>query len=129
MTMEAINSPNKQPEHNKHASAVATQTTKNKPVKTHEPDTQTISSGITSMPTQKTVLTATAKINLPHVVLFAEPANPDSMILFMNLLIGLKFVSNSQGLDLTISMDDLAIRLGNFSEKSENVNSKFKNSF
>jgi hypothetical protein len=68
-------------------------------------------------PVNQSVLKVVGKIELPEVVLFAEPEKTNSKTLIMNTELNLRFESNSGVTDLEINLADLGLRLG------ENMNS------
>lgn len=74
MAMEAITPPNKQNQQ------TPNEASKKKSTKI---DSNTASQVI---PIKNLTLKANAKINLPEIILFAEPENPETMILFMNVI-------------------------------------------
>lgn len=67
---------------------------------------------INSNQTNQTNLTVTGKIELPEIVLFAEPEKINSKTLIMNTDLLLNFKSRGSSTDLEINLADLGIRLG-----------------
>ena len=62
--------------------------------------------------TNQTNLTVTGKIELPEIVLFAEPEKINSKTLIMNTDLLLNFKSRGSSTELEINLADLGIRLG-----------------
>ncbi len=105
IAMEAISSPNKEPN---------TNTSKNrKPVEKHQQRTVEEQPDVSTSKDANS-LKVRAEIKLPEIVLFAEPEKYDSKILLMKAEIGLEFESRSGDVLLKIDLNDLGIRLGEY---------------
>lgn len=85
MAMEAINSPNKD---KKQQQTIYNTNNKNNKIESDLVSirsTATVNINQNNNNNNKSVLRAKARINLPEIILLAEPENPNSMILFMNV--------------------------------------------
>lgn len=78
MAIEVISPPSKQ-------QSSASETSKKKSNKTEQFGHNSSTNTQATKKKENLTLKANAKINLPEIILFAEPENPNTMILFMNV--------------------------------------------
>ena len=73
------------------------------------------SSSSSSSSKAKTTLSVKGRINLPEVVLFAEPEKSNSKILLMNVKLKMTYESLHDWTTLDVKLEELALRLGDYS--------------
>ena len=68
-----------------------------------------------------TSLHVQGKVNLPEVVLFAQPENSNSKLLILNIEINLEFNSRNNHTQLGIEISEMALRLGEFNNYKKGI--------